>query len=79
MLWSALINDSPHIFKGDYYILGARGPTKPAVGTNFTRTGSLPGYGWFAVDDALPGKLAGGLVSLLGAAGIVVVRSFGWV
>lgn len=33
----------------------------------------------FPVDDALPGKLAGGLASLLGASGIIVVRSFGWV
>ena len=33
----------------------------------------------FPVDETLPSKLAGGLFSLLGASGIIVVRSFGWV
>ncbi len=35
-------------------------------------------FAGFPVDDALPGKLAGGLMSLTGAGLFVFVRSMGW-
>ena len=32
----------------------------------------------FPIDDAFPGKIAGGLVSFIGAAAVVLARSTGW-